>query len=118
MELKELAGRIDARVVGDVSAKVIGVASVAAARAGDVVFAEDTENLAAALQSQASAVIAGRFAESVQAGKALLIVANPRLAFARAANLLQRNVGRSAEIHPSAVIDASAKLGKGVSVGA
>jgi UDP-3-O-[3-hydroxymyristoyl] glucosamine N-acyltransferase len=117
MELKELAGSIDARVVGDVSAKVIGVASVAAAGTGDVVFAEDEENLAGALKSHASAVIAGRFAESVQAGKALLIVAHPRLAFARAARLLRGTAGRSAEIHASAVIDASAKLGKGVSVG-
>ena len=32
---------------------------------GDVVFAEDEENLAAALKSQASAVITGGFAEKV-----------------------------------------------------
>jgi UDP-3-O-[3-hydroxymyristoyl] glucosamine N-acyltransferase len=40
------------------------------------------------------------------------------LAFARAASLLRENAGRCPEIHPTAVIDASAKLGKGVSVGA
>jgi UDP-3-O-[3-hydroxymyristoyl] glucosamine N-acyltransferase len=118
MELKELAGNIDARVVGDISAKVIGVASIASARRGDVVFAEDEENLAAALESQASAVIAGSFAEKVHSSKAVLIVAHPRLAFARAAGLLRENAGRCPEIHPTAVIDASAKLGKGVSVGA
>jgi UDP-3-O-[3-hydroxymyristoyl] glucosamine N-acyltransferase len=118
MELKELAGNIDARVVGEISAKVIGVASIASARPGDVVFAEDEENLAAALESQASAVIAGSFAEKVHSSKAVLIVAHPRLAFARAAGLLRENAGRCPEIHPTAVIDASAKLGKGVSVGA
>jgi UDP-3-O-[3-hydroxymyristoyl] glucosamine N-acyltransferase len=118
MELKELAGKIDARVVGDVSAKVIGVASVAAAGTGDVVFAEDEENLAAALRSQASAVIAGSFAEQAHSSKALLIVANPRLAFAQVAILFRGNAAQSTGIHPSAVIDASAKLGKGISVGA
>jgi UDP-3-O-[3-hydroxymyristoyl] glucosamine N-acyltransferase len=118
MELKELAGKIDARVVGDVRAKVIGVASVAAARTSDVIFAEDEENLAAALRSGASAVIAGRFAEKIHSSKALLIVANPRLAFAQAAILLRENAAQSTGIHPSAVVDASAKLGKGVSVGA
>jgi UDP-3-O-[3-hydroxymyristoyl] glucosamine N-acyltransferase len=118
MELKELAGNIDARVVGDISAKVIGVASVAGARRGDVVFAEDEENLAAALKSQASAVIAGSFAEKVHSSKTVLIVAHPRFAFARAASLLRGNAGRSAEIHPTAVIHASAKLGNRVSVGA
>ena len=118
MELTELARKIDARVVGDVDRKVIGLASVASARPGDVVFAEDEENLAAALKSQASAVISGSFAEKAHSSKALLIVAHPRLAFAQVASLLRGNAGQSTGIHPSAVIDASAKLGKGVSVGA
>jgi UDP-3-O-[3-hydroxymyristoyl] glucosamine N-acyltransferase len=118
MELKELAGKIDAWVVGDVSAKVIGVASVNAASTGDVVFAEDAENLAAAIRSGASAVIAGSFAEKVHSSKALLIVANPRLAFAQVAISLRDNAAQSTGIHPSAVIDVSAKVGNGVSVGA
>src|SRR5581483_11097773 len=49
--------------------------------------------------------------------KAFLIATNPRLAFARAAGLL-RSDRHSVEIHPSAVIDAKAKLGNGVSIGA
>jgi UDP-3-O-[3-hydroxymyristoyl] glucosamine N-acyltransferase len=40
------------------------------------------------------------------------------LAFARAANLLRGNAAHSTGVHPSAVVDASAKLGEGVSVGA
>src|SRR6184192_3601408 len=102
MELKELAGNIDARVVGNVSANVIGVASVGAAGTGDVVFAEDEENLAGALKSQASAVISGSFAEKVHSSKALLIVANPRLAFAQVAISLRDNAAQSTGIHPSA----------------
>jgi len=118
MKLSELAGKIGARVVGNGGVEVTGVASVASANSGDVVFAEDAENLAEALKSQASVIIAGNFAEKAGSSKALLIVADPRLAFARAANLLRQNAEQSRGIHSSAVIDASAKVGKSVSVGA
>lgn len=118
MGLKELAERLGARIIGDGGVKATGVASVAAASEGDVVFAEDEEKLAAALESKAAAVIAGDFAAKVQTSKAVLIVANPRLAFARAAFFLRGNVAHSAGIHPSAVMDGSAKVGAGVAVGA
>lgn len=118
MRLKGLAEKIAARMVGDGSGEVTGVGSVAAAGKGDVVFAEDEENLRAALKSHAAAVIAGDFAEKVQTPKVLLIVADPRLAFARSANLLRQSGGQHPVIHPSAAVHPSAKLGNGVSVGA
>lgn len=118
MKLRQLAEQIGARLVGDGTLDVAGVASAASAENGDIVFAEDAENLSEVLKSQASAVITGNFAEKVQSAKALLILSNPRLAFSRAANLLRDSSAHSAGIHPSAVVDASAKLGKGVSVGA
>lgn len=117
MRLSELAEKIGARVVGDGNLQINGVASVANADSRDITFAEDGENLATALKSQALAVIAGGFAEKVRSSKAVLIADNPRLAFARAASLLESDA-QWVGIHPSAVIDASAKLGKGVSVGA
>ena len=55
MKLTELAGKIGARVVGDGNVEVVGVASVVGAGHGDLVFAENAENLAAALKSKASA---------------------------------------------------------------
>jgi UDP-3-O-[3-hydroxymyristoyl] glucosamine N-acyltransferase len=118
MKLRQLAERIGARLVGDGTLDVGGVASAASAENGDIVFAEDAENLAAAIRSGASAVIAGSFAEKVHSSKALLIVANPRLAFAQVAISLRDNAAQSTGIHPSAVIDVSAKVGNGVSVGA
>jgi UDP-3-O-[3-hydroxymyristoyl] glucosamine N-acyltransferase len=116
--MKDLAGKIGARIVGHGTVEATGVASVAAARKGDIVFAEDEQNLAAALKSQASAVIAGSFAEKAQTSKALLIVTHPRLAFARAAHLLRNHAGQQTGIHPTAVLHPSAKLGATVSVGA
>lgn len=118
MKLNELAGKIGARVVGDGNIEATGVAGVKNAGKGDVVFSEDESNLKMAANSQASAVIAGRFSEKVPTAKALLIVENPRLAFARAANLLQNNATHPTGIHSSAVVHASAKLGENVSVGA
>jgi UDP-3-O-[3-hydroxymyristoyl] glucosamine N-acyltransferase len=116
--IRELAEKIGARIIGDDGAEITGVASVTAARKGDIVFAEDEENLAAALNSQASAVIAGNFAGKARTSKAVLIVAHPRLAFARAAHLLRNHAGQQTGIHPSAVVHPSAKLGHGVSIGA
>lgn len=118
MKLSELAGNIGARVVGDGTVEATGVADLNNAGAGDVVFSEDESNQRIALNSQASAVITGRFAEKVPTTKALLIVENPRLAFARAANLLRGHAECPIDIHSSAVVHASAKLGKGISVGA
>ena len=118
MRLKELAEKIGARIVGDGGKEVTGFASVAAAGEGDIVFAENKENLTAALKSCAAAVIAGELAETAKTSKIMLIAAHPRLAFARAARLLQKDAKHEAGIHPSAVIDSSAKVGQHVSVGA
>jgi UDP-3-O-[3-hydroxymyristoyl] glucosamine N-acyltransferase len=117
MKLSELAAKIGARVVGDGNLEISGVAGTANADQGHIVFAEDEGNLSGALKSPASAVIAGSFAENTHAAKALLIAANPRLAFARAAGFLRGDT-HPIGIHPSAVIDAKAKLGNGVSIGA
>ena len=117
MKLSELAAKIGGRVVGDGNLEISGVAGVANAAHGDIVFAEDEENLSAALKSLASAVITGSFAEKAYPTIAVLIAANPRLAFARAARLLLSDT-HSLGIHPSAVIDTKAKLGNGVSIGA
>ena len=118
MKLTELAGKIGARVVGDGNVEVVGVASVVSAGQGDLVFAENAENLAAALKSKASAVIAGEFAAKTRTPHALLIVDNSRLAFARAATLLRGSSAQSAGAHSSAVVHPNAKVGSGVSVGA
>jgi len=128
--LKELAEFIGAQAVGDSAVEVLGVASVRMAREGELVFAEDAPSLEKALTSAASAVICGDFGDLPATAKPLLLTAQPRLAFARAATLLySREDGRVA-VHPTAVVDPSAQLaeavmigphaviGKGVSIGA
>jgi len=116
--VSEIAEAVGARVVGDVGVEVSGVSSIAAASAGDIVFVEEEKSLAAVLQSNASAVIARSFAETAKTSKTLLIVAHPRLAFARAAELVHGTAKRKPGVHPSAAVHGSARVGEQVSIDA
>jgi UDP-3-O-[3-hydroxymyristoyl] glucosamine N-acyltransferase len=116
--VREVGEFAEARVVGSGLIELSGVASVAGAQPGSLVFVEEEKNLAGALDSQASAIIAGEFAASVKSSKALLISAHPRLAFARAARLLCAPIERPPGVHSSAVVDPSAVLAAGVTVDA
>jgi UDP-3-O-[3-hydroxymyristoyl] glucosamine N-acyltransferase len=114
--VREIAQAIGAKVIGDERVGITGVGTVVSSDDGDLVFVEDEKHLQSALNSAAGAVITGRFAEKVATKKALLIAANPRLAFARAARLLHGGERREASIHPSAVVHPSATLGNGVAI--
>jgi UDP-3-O-[3-hydroxymyristoyl] glucosamine N-acyltransferase len=114
--ISEIAEAVGARALGDASREVTGVSSIAAASPGDLVFAEDEKSLAAVLQSRASAVIAGNFTETVNTSKTILIAAHPRMAFARAAELLRDPAAHKPGVHSTAVVDESAKLGEAVSI--
>jgi UDP-3-O-[3-hydroxymyristoyl] glucosamine N-acyltransferase len=115
--LQQIAEAVGARLHGDGSVEVGGVASIAAASQCDLVFVEDERYLSSALQSSAGAVIAGEFA-AASSGKPLLISDHPKLAFARAAWLLRDgNRGqREAGVHESAVVHPSARLAPGAVV--
>jgi len=114
--LKEVAEFLGVPLVGDGRAEITGIASLESAKAGDLVFVEDAKNLARALDSRATAVIAGDFAGSGAQRKPILIAPQPRLAFARAAAWLVAGAVDSSGIHTSAVVHQSAKLGKNVSI--
>jgi UDP-3-O-[3-hydroxymyristoyl] glucosamine N-acyltransferase len=134
--LKDIAEAIQARVIGDDKVEISGLASIASAKPGDLVFVEDEKHLQLALQSPASAVIAGKFANAGKSSKSLLVVSNPRLAFARSAALLHKPSDRKPEISAAAVvlptavvaetatidpwvfIDAGATIGAGTWIGA
>ena len=108
---------IGARVIGDDRVEIASAASIANASTGDLVFVEDEKHLNAALQSRASAVIAGEFAAKTTHAKTCLIVAHPKLAFARAAQILHESNVHQPGIHPTAVVHESARLGKNVALG-
>jgi UDP-3-O-[3-hydroxymyristoyl] glucosamine N-acyltransferase len=120
--LRDLAEHLGGRVAGDGSVGISSVTSLRSADSKSIVFVEDAKHLDSALASPAAAVIAGDFAArevsaQAPARKPLLIVSQPRLAFARAAKLLRGTEERGRSIHPSASVGASVQLGKGVAVG-
>jgi len=94
------------------------VSSIQSAQAGSLVFATDAPSAAAALGSAASAVILppSLFSEG-SANVPVLLSANPRLDFARAAKLLGRGELPTG-IHPAAVVDPSAFVADSVSIAA
>jgi UDP-3-O-[3-hydroxymyristoyl] glucosamine N-acyltransferase len=117
--LREIAERINAKLVPDSAAKqeVGGIASLESAGPNDLVFVESAKFLDAALASRAGAIIAGEFAVNGSVAKPLLIVDQPRLAFVRVATFLQEPREAQIGVHPTAVVHPNAKLGLGASVG-
>ncbi len=114
--LNEIAKQVQGRVIGDGEVWLDGVASFKTAGEKHLVFVEDDKGLAEAMQSRAAAVIVGEFAEKQKSVKPLLIVAHPRLAFARAAEFLQPGKSHTPGIHPSAVVAPSARVGSNATV--
>ena len=118
--MRDLAEQLGCRLLGDNSITVTTVSSPQSATSDSLVFVEDAHYLDAALRSSAAAVIAGEFAAgyftSSAPGKPMLISDQPRLAFARVANLL-RDPDRNRAIHPSAIVPASAEIGQNVAIG-
>jgi len=119
--LQQIADAVEARLIGALPGEVSGVASIDSASNQDLVFVEDEKHLAAALNSRAGAIIAGEFAASAAADRPILISNHPKLAFARAAQLLRDESRNGSEpdqqrIHPSAVVHKSAKIGSDVCV--
>jgi len=116
--LQALAEFTATRLIGDGNIEVSRAASIGQAQPGDLIFVQDENPLEEALNSRASAVIAGEFAASVRGRKPLLIADNPRLAFARAGALLHPPRTYPPGIHETAVIHHSAKLALTASIDA
>src|ERR1700674_327383 len=112
--LRDLAEKLGCRLLGDNSITVTSVSSLQSATSDSLVFVDNPRYLDTALGSSAAAVIAGDFAASATS-KPILISAQPRLTFARAAKLL-RDPDRNREIHTTALVPASAKIGKNVGI--
>jgi UDP-3-O-[3-hydroxymyristoyl] glucosamine N-acyltransferase len=118
----QVAEHVRGELVGDGATVLTGLAPADQARAGDLTFAENEAYFAAAEASQAAAIlVAGPFAS---ASKALIRVAQPRVALARLLPLFFPPDEFAAGIHPGAVVapsaqvDATAHVGPGCTVGA
>jgi UDP-3-O-[3-hydroxymyristoyl] glucosamine N-acyltransferase len=113
--VKELADYLGCALEGDTMAQVSGVAAPASARAEDLIYVDSPRHLEGAAGSAARCVVLAH--GLVLPGKNLLRAANPKLAFARAAEWLLPAAPIVQGIHPTAVIAPSAQLEPGVAVG-
>ena len=119
MKLSELAEALGGRLVGDGTIEVVRPVSPAAAeRATDLVLAMQPDALALLAGSKARAAIV---AEGTALPDGLLdgwiVIGRPRYAMAGVTAAFATPPHSFAGIHPSAVIDDSAHIGPGVSVG-
>jgi len=114
--LGEIADFVNGRVIGDPQARIAGLASIESAKPGDLTFLDDQKGFETALRSPASAVIVSGVAELPTYSKPLLLSAHPRLAFARAAQLLFPPALRAACVHGSAIVGSSAKVPRNVTI--
>jgi UDP-3-O-[3-hydroxymyristoyl] glucosamine N-acyltransferase len=120
MQAQQIADFLSARVIGNPARDITAAASLSTAGPSDLSFIEDAKYLDRAAQCRAGAVLAGEFAAAGVPGldSTLLIVAAPRLAFARAVAFMADSARKPSGVHATAVIDPTATIGAHVSIGA
>jgi UDP-3-O-[3-hydroxymyristoyl] glucosamine N-acyltransferase len=122
MRLSEIAAQLGAELIsplgsGDAAAiEIVGVAAVSNTTERQLVFAESDAALAEAQASHAGAVLTSHKLSGNGSSKPTLLVSHPKLAFARAAELLRVEKPQKG-IDPSANVASAASLREGVSVG-
>jgi UDP-3-O-[3-hydroxymyristoyl] glucosamine N-acyltransferase len=115
MKAGDLAAQLEARVEGDETIELYGVAAPERAGPHDLIYVETTKNVARAGASAALGVIAADGV--VLAGKTVLRHAHPKVAFAKAAALLFERTPIAAGIHATAIVAPLARIEAGVSIG-
>jgi UDP-3-O-[3-hydroxymyristoyl] glucosamine N-acyltransferase len=112
---KELAEAIGAKLEGDGTLELAGVAAPERAGARDLIYVESAKHADRAAVSAALCVIAGEGMNLP--GKTLLRSAQPKVAFAKAAALLLGRTPIASGIHPTAIVAPLARVADGASVG-
>ncbi|MDO7083281.1 UDP-3-O-(3-hydroxymyristoyl)glucosamine N-acyltransferase [Pseudocolwellia sp. AS88] len=115
--LAEIAKEIGATVNGDENCEVNSLATLLNAQPGQIAFLANKKYRQQLNDTKASAVIIT--ADCLEdAPTNALVMDNPYLGYALAAQLLDTTPKPANGIHPSAVVDSSATIGNNVSIGA
>lgn len=116
MKLKDIAARLKVNLEPqDADAEITGLAGIEEARPGEITFIANPKYAVAAKTTQASAIIVDE--KFPATGKPLLRTRNPQFAYARAMELFFRPPMYKPGIHPTAVIDSTARIGANASIG-
>jgi len=116
MKLSEIAKQLDCKLEGDGSIEITGVAGLDEAATGDLTFLSNPKYARKLKTTKASAIIISMEAPVVSIST--LRTVNPYLAFARSIELFYCPRQPKREIHATAVISPSARIGKNPSIGA
>lgn len=115
--LNDISNKFGGSVHGDGTVKIDGVSSLGNAITGKLGFIADKKYQALLLITKASALIVNEENAGVSA-LPQIITKNPYAYFAKVAHLFSENNTFEASIHPSAIIDETAKLHESVQIGA
>jgi len=116
--LEEIAARLGGRVAGDGGVRVARISTVDEATNDALTFATSHAYFAAALQSAAAAVLVEDALATGTPEKPLLVVQNVRQALAQLLTALEPPRPRGPFRHPSAIVEADARLEDDAYVGA
>jgi UDP-3-O-[3-hydroxymyristoyl] glucosamine N-acyltransferase len=114
--LQELAGMCSGELVGDPALQITGAASLSEATPGEISFFANRKYIGLLRKTRASAIfVPPDFSEPINAAQ--VRVSNPTKAFEQVVlKFAPKPVAFAPGIHPSAVVDPSAELGKRVSI--
>ncbi len=113
MKIKDIAELLNGKLFGDGETEIHRVASLETARENEISFVEKAETLQ--ITDASGLIVPENFDAPLPCS--LIKVKNPKLAFAKIAEVLHQTARKSG-IHPTAQIHESAVIGQGVYVGA
>jgi UDP-3-O-[3-hydroxymyristoyl] glucosamine N-acyltransferase len=117
--IEQIAKALGARAVGDTTLSISSVAEPATASADQLAIAMKPSFAAALPEGAAQAAMLWDGADWESFGlKAAILAPRPRFAMAGLSAMMDPDFIEPAGVHPSAVVDPTARLGDGVSVGA
>ncbi len=116
MKLENLARELGAECRGPAELEITGVAGIEDAGPGQLTFISNRKYASFARTTKASAILVTPDFADITA--ATLRTANPYLAFARAVGIFYQPPIYAPGIHPTAVIDATAVVGRDAHIGA
>jgi UDP-3-O-[3-hydroxymyristoyl] glucosamine N-acyltransferase len=116
MKLSAIASALDARLEnGSPDTEITGLNGIEQAGPGELTFVSNAKYAPAARSTKASAVIVAEDFPAIPA--AMLRARNPYLSFAHALELFYKPLQYSPGVHPTAVVDPTAKIGKNAHIG-
>lgn len=116
--LKEIAQLVKGEVCGGADIVITGISGIKEARKGDITFIADPRYFSLAERTRASAIIVSKELKET-AGKPVVRVENPSLAFAKLASAVAANeITHPKGIHPTALTGRNVSLGRNVALGA